>query len=233
MREFGSRFVPLGEIVDIRFGVKSGCDAFFMPRDVTAEALERFPRARDFKHRCGVDREAVAAKQVKIVRAGDGSEHPIETEYLRPEIHSLMTLDRPLVKPSDTDRVVLLVSGKPDAPKGKLVAKYLRFGESQTFSSGKSKAVPVPKRSTCAARTPWYDLTKLVKPGFALWPMAQQYRHIIAQNPDKLICNHNLFDLSSENLSEYEKLTLIGILNSTLVALFKTFYGRFAGTEGN
>lgn len=93
--------------------------------------------------------------------------------------------------------------------------------------------MPVPKRATCAARTPWYDLTKLVKPGFALWPKAQQYRHIIAQNPGKLICNCNLYDLSAENLSEGEKLTLVGILNSTLVALFKTFYGRFVGTEGN
>lgn len=98
MREFGSRFVPLGEIVDIRFGVKSGCDAFFMPRGVTADALERFPGARDFKHRFGVDREAVAEERVKIVRAGDGSEHPIEAEYVEPEIHSLMALDRPLVK---------------------------------------------------------------------------------------------------------------------------------------
>ena len=37
MRRFGERFVALGEIADIRFGVKTGCDAFFMPKDITAE----------------------------------------------------------------------------------------------------------------------------------------------------------------------------------------------------
>jgi len=63
--------------------------------------------------------------------------------------------------------------------------------------------------------------------------MAQQYRHIIPANPDKLICNHNLFDLTAETLSQVEQQALVAILNSTLVGFFKTFYGRFAGTEGN
>ena len=35
MARFGNRFVPLGEIVEIRRGITSGCDAFFMPKDVT------------------------------------------------------------------------------------------------------------------------------------------------------------------------------------------------------
>ena len=62
--------------------------------------------------------------------------------------------------------------------------------------------------------------------------MAQQYRHIIAANPERLICNHNLFDVAAPDLSETESKALVAILNSTLVGLFKTFYGRFAGTEG-
>ena len=37
MERYANRFVLLGEIATIRFGVKSGCDAFFMPRDVSAE----------------------------------------------------------------------------------------------------------------------------------------------------------------------------------------------------
>jgi hypothetical protein len=103
----------------------------------------------------------------------------------------------------------------------------------EPFASRKSKGLPVPKRSTCAARSPWYDLTKLVKPGMAFWPMAQQYRHIIAANPERLICNHNLFDVDAPDLSAKERRALVAVLNSTLVGLFKTFYGRFAGTEGN
>ena len=35
MERYASRFVPLGEITTIRRGITSGCDAFFMPRDVS------------------------------------------------------------------------------------------------------------------------------------------------------------------------------------------------------
>jgi hypothetical protein len=41
-RDYGQRFVALGEIAEIRFGVKSGCDKFFMPRDVSAKFLGKY-----------------------------------------------------------------------------------------------------------------------------------------------------------------------------------------------
>src|SRR5208337_2990561 len=44
MERYGRGFVPLGEIATIRFGVKSGCDAFFMPRDVSAKFLADYSR---------------------------------------------------------------------------------------------------------------------------------------------------------------------------------------------
>ena len=43
MREFSERFVRLGEIAGIKRGITSGCDDFFMPRDVTIRILEEFP----------------------------------------------------------------------------------------------------------------------------------------------------------------------------------------------
>jgi hypothetical protein len=236
MRRFGNRFVSLGEIATIRRGITSGCDAFFMPKDITAEMLAKHETDRDFRRNAGgAPRKDAASGKLKIVKAGDGSVHPIEAKYLAPEVHSLMKVDRPVVRAADLDRVVLLV-GEPMhklKTKAPWVWRYLRYGMTATFPSSKSKPVPVPERSTCAARKPWHDLTGLVRPGIAFWPMAQQYRHIIAGNPEHLICNHNLFDIDSDTLTAREKVSLVAILNSTLVGLFKTFYGRFAGTEGN
>lgn len=235
-RQFGNRFVALGEIASIRFGVKTGCDAFFMPRDITDEVLRKYESDRAFcEHSGGAPRKEVQSGRLKVIQAGDGSIHPIESEYLAPEVHSLMQVDRPVVRSADLERVVLLVGEPMETLKAKApwVYRYLRYGMTSTFASSKSKPVPVPKRSTCAAREPWYDLTGLVQPGIAFWPMAQQYRHIIASNPEHLICNHNLFDVSPFGLSGDESTTLVAVLNSTLVGLFKTFYGRFAGTEGN
>ena len=63
--------------------------------------------------------------------------------------------------------------------------------------------------------------------------MAQQYRHVIPANPENLICNHNLFDVHPLELDAQAIDVLTAVANSTLIANFKTFYGRYAGTEGN
>ncbi|HNS18901.1 MAG TPA: N-6 DNA methylase [Sedimentisphaerales bacterium] len=236
MRRFGGRFVHLGEVATIRRGITSGCDAFFMPKDVTADVLAKHETDRLFpRYAGGAPRKEVEAGKLKIIEAGDGSIHPVEAKYLAPEVHSLMKLDRPIVHTGDLGRFVLLVRDPMDKLKTKSpwVWRYLRYGMTATFASEKSKGKPIPKRSTCAARDPWYDLTRLVKPGFALWPKAQQYRHIVPANPSATICNCNLYDVSSDDLTGTERTSLVAILNSTLVGLFKTFYGRFAGTEGN
>ena len=147
-----------------------------------------------------------------------------------------MKVTRPVIRSGDVDRVVLLV-GEDDDKKGvanSWVRQYLRYGMTATFPSAKSKGRPVPERSTCSARQPWYDLTRLVRPGFAFWPKAQQYRHIIPANPDRMICNCNLYDLGSDTLNATEQVALVlSSLNSTIVGFFETFYGRFAGTEGS
>ncbi|MBL8824675.1 MAG: SAM-dependent DNA methyltransferase [Planctomycetia bacterium] len=233
MERIKGRLVPLGQIVDIRFGVKTGCDAFFMPKDVTDYLLEQYPKENVFLDAVGISRKKVSNGSLKIIEDGDGTYHPIEPQFIRPEVHSLMKVDRPVVRENDLDRVVLLVKSPLSAIKGTFAYRYVKYGEQATYASTKSKAVPVPERSTCAARDPWYDLTKLVNPGFAFWPKSQQYRHIIPANPKELVCNCNLYDLGARELNKQDQQVLVAIINSTLIGLFKTFYGRYAGTEGN
>ncbi|MBI5772339.1 MAG: N-6 DNA methylase [Verrucomicrobia bacterium] len=234
MERYAGRFVPLGEIATIRRGITSGCDAFFMPRDVSADFLEKYSKLEwndaPLINHC--KRAEVESGAVKLIEAGDGTVHPVEAEFLKPEVHSLMKVSRPVILTSELDRLVLIVDKPMSELKGTYVQKYLRYGEKTSFVSKKSRAVPVPERTSCAAREPWYDLTG-TKPGAFFWPMAQQYRHVIPANPEALICNHNLFDVHPLELSEEEVAALRAIVNSTLVANFKTFYGRYAGTEGN
>ena len=236
MQDYGHKFIKLGEIMDVKRGITSGCDAFFMPRDVTNEVLRETSGSLPWKD-LGVmtpcKRSEVESGKVKIIRAGDNTLHPIETEFLRPELHSLMQVDRPVVRAKDLDRVVLWVN-KPLKDISKTYAvKYIQWGAKQTFESKKSKAVPVPQRSSCIGRPLWYDITTS-KIGVVFWPKSQQYRHIIPENPEDLICNCNLYDFTPNNdLPSAVRKALPAILNSTLIALLKTYYGRFAGTEGN
>lgn len=177
-------------------------------------------------------RKEAESGKVKVVKAGNGTLHPIEARFLAPEVHTLMRHSRTVVRAEDLDRVILQVSQPKSGLKGTYVLRYIRYGEKQTFASSKSESVPVAERTTCAARNPWYDLSG-AKPGFAFWPMAQQYRHIVPTNPHGLICNHNLFDLRRLAMEGANIEVLGAVLNSTVAAFWKNFYGRYAGTEGN
>ncbi len=234
MERYANRFVPLGEITTIRFGVKSGCDAFFMPRDVSQKFLEDYSSLEwnDAPLHTHCKRAEVESGKVKLILAGDGTVHPVEADYLKPEIHSLMSISRPAVAASELDRFVVFVSKPMSELKGTYVQKYLRYGEHSSFASTKSKAVPVPLRPTCAGREPWYDLT-YTKCGHLVWPKSQQYRHVIVHNKNHLIVNCNLYDVTIVDEKACSPELLAAVLNSTLVGLVKIYFGRYAGTEGN
>ena len=154
MDKYGDAFAPLREIAEVRFGVKSGCDDFFFPQDHTAEALKETD-PRKFKDRYGVGRSRVQSKntrrQVKIVKAGDGSVWPIEAKFLETEVHSPMHVDSVKLDKAKLRDLILLVDKPKIALSKTLVSRYLQYGESATF--GKEKTVP--ERKTCAARNPW------------------------------------------------------------------------------
>jgi len=234
MERYASRFVPLGEIAAIRRGITSGCDAFFMPRDVSAEFLEKYSRLEwnDAPLHTHCKRAEVESGNVKLALAGDDTVHPVESKYLKPEVHSLMNISRPVLAAVELNRLILFVSEPMEKLKGTYVQKYLRYGEKTSFASKKSKAVPVPQRSTCVGRQPWYDLT-FTKSGHLIWPKSQQYRHVIVHNKDRLIVNCNLYDVTAVDEKECSPELLAAVLNSTLVGLVKIYFGRYAGTEGN
>src|SRR5882724_248410 len=235
MQRYGNRFIQFGEIAAIRFGVKSGCDAFFMPRDVSGKFLKNYPTTQDWKDApiySHCKRSEVETGRVKLIMAGNGTVHPVESEYLAPEVHSLMEIDGPIIDRGSLKHVILVVAEQLKELHSTHVARYLRYGEKTSFASEKSRAVPVPKRSTCAARNPWYDLT-YTKPGSLVWPKSQQYRHIVAFNSTGLIVNCNLYDVTVIDEKIRPPKVVAAVLNSTIVALFKIYFGRYAGTEGN
>ena len=146
--------------------------------------------------------------------------HLVEAKYLEAEVHSLMEIGSVRIDLKILSRQILLVSEPKEKLKGTHVLKYIRWGEREGFH----------ERSTCASRNPWYDLA-VARRGDMFWPMAQQYRHVIPLNEQKLICNHNLFDVFAP--PEVGVKPLAAVLNSTIVGLFKHSFGRYLGREGN
>jgi hypothetical protein len=216
----GEKLVPLSTLADLSFGLKSGCDKFFFPRDITDRMITEFSD-EELKDRYGFSSKQ--AKDLRLIQAGDGSVHLLEARFLEPEIHGLMeiqqiTLDEDLLK----HRVVMIPTKIPKQCGH--ARRYVRWGETEGFHTGK----------TCASRVTetrkWYDLTGR-KRGKIIWPKLQQYRHVVAHNPTGIVCNCNLYDVFPRE--HVDDVALCAVLNSTIVALMKFLYGSQMGREAN
>lgn len=223
--KYGDRFAPLGELAEIRFGVKSGKDDFFYPKDITKKCLATSSDPVAFEHEYGVPRSQVADGTIKLVLAGEkrGQLHAIESTYLEPEVHSLMEVKGFVAREQDCSRLIFLAPS-PKTALQKLAKAYVAWGEDQGVHQG----------STCAQRVTkekdWFDLTGHRR-GIAFWPKAQQYKHVIPLNSANLQANCNLYDLFPIDSVQGKAFT--AVLNSTLVLLAKHQFGRPVGVEGN
>jgi hypothetical protein len=224
--EFGDRFTPLGEIAEVRFGVKSGKDSFFFPIDCTTEALKIHEHPAQFRNAYDVPREVVEAGDVRLVRCGEerGEIRPLEAKFLEPEVHSLMEVDGFTVAPEDCSRRIILIGKQREELKGTYADRYVAWGEERKIHAG----------ATCAARVTeeraWYDLTGHRR-GSLFWSKSQQYKHAVPVNEHDLQCNCNLYDIHLTDATD--PFAMAGILNSSWVVLSKFQYGRPVGVEGN
>jgi hypothetical protein len=226
MDRFGEKFVPLGELAEVRRGITSGKDEFFLPRDTSRQCLDKFKVFHEFQQEFGITRDMVESGAIKLVRCGEdyGEIRPVEAEYLEPEVHSLMEVKGYTVGPEDCGRMILLVGKARSSLKGYHVLKYIEWGESKGWHKG----------ATCAARVTetraWYDLTGHRR-GAIFWPKSQQYKHSAPFNDHGLQANCNLYDITPYRNVDAE--VLAGIPNSSFAVLSKFQYGRPVGNEGN
>ena len=223
---YGNKFSPLGQIAVIRRGITSGKDSFFFPIDCSSKCLEAFKHADEFRQNYGVSRKDVESGTVKLVSCGEkrGEIRPIESEFLKPELHSLMDIDQFTVDSDSCSRFVLLVDKHKEDLKRSYCLKYILWGEAQGFH----------KDPTCEARATlehdWYDLTRSRRPNVIL-PKIQQYRLISILNPLELHIGSSLMGLY--DVPETLVNPLCAILNSTISIMSRLLYARVLGNEGN
>jgi len=216
---FGDGLVPLRAVARVRRGITSGADKFFYMQDIT-DALDNETLAEVY----GLARSQTGS--VRVVKAGHGSAHLIEAQYLKPLVFNVMELDGPKLGKSALNKKILLVDGQPGDLEGTHVLDYIRYGEREGYY----------KNVTCQSRVidserAWYELRDSLVEGDVLWPKAHQYRHIVTFNDENLPINCRLYAIKAH--PNVEPKVLGAILNSTLVAWFKEIYGRIVGREGN
>jgi hypothetical protein len=216
----------LGKLVFIQRGVTTGCDDFFIVLDISAEALVEEKDPKEFKLRYRCHRKEVQSGTVAVVRSGDGSEHPIERQFLAPEVQSLMHIDRVGIKTDEISHRMLLVDRPKSVLRNTYLLDYIHFGERETFGA----KIPTHHRPTCQARKIWYDITGYPQ-GSLILPKLVQYRHIIPWNGKKIPVNCALMVVEANpGLSNK---ALAAVLNSTLIAFIKPYFSRKLGNEAN
>ena len=226
MDRLSNSLTPLGDIAEVKFGVKTGNDSFFFPIDCSKECLSEYPKRAEFEEAFGVPRKDVASGKVKLVRCGEGrgEVRPVEACYLEPEIHSLMEVDTLSVSPHDCSRLILLIEKRKSRRRGKYVLEYVKWAESRNLNVS----------PTCAGRETaqrmWYDLTDYPRPDIVL-PKIQQYRLFAFLNPDKLYQNSSLLGIYGVP-NEMVK-SICAALNSTIGILSRLVHARMLGNEGN
>lgn len=134
------KLVKLGDVADVRFGIKTGANEFFYLKPVdrtvkeVVEIAEKNPQA------------------LIRVKNSAGWEGEIEAEFLKPVIKSPRELKTIIVKIEDLNYLVFMCHKSKKELKGKKALEYIEWGEKEKFNT----------RPTCKSRNMWWNLDGFV-----------------------------------------------------------------------
>lgn len=214
----GDKILPLSEIADVKYGIKSGADSFFYPRDITDKLSDK--ELAEF----GLTRSKT--KKFRVIQAGDKSVHVVESLFVKPVAFNPMEISSiSYTKDHSKRRVILIDRDIHGSIKRKRIWKYIKWGESKKYHENLTCASRIrPKKGKDKGKVQeWYEL-KPRNRGAIFWVKTHQYRHIAPLNEDNLFCNCRLYDIFAVNY----KTELACILNSNLQVLFKNLFGRIS-----
>ncbi|WP_175059794.1 N-6 DNA methylase [Thermococcus sp. 2319x1] len=207
------KLVKLGEIAEVRFGIKTGANEFFYLEPIK-NPIE-WPVCRI----CG--RVHKPEEGLVAVKNKAGWEGYIEEELLRPVIKSPKDLKHLIVKREDLTMMMFvcgisptkLESGYPHA------FNYVKWGESNKYHL----------RPTVKGRKYWYSLPELRPPQILI---RQFFNHKFdtPYNPDYYPTDHTFYYLT--NISPEQEEPLAAVLNSSIIAMLIELFGRKNMGEG-
>lgn len=197
--------VPLEEVADIRFGIKTGVNEFF------------YLPSKNF------DIREDSEELVLLDKKTDEERFRIEREFWMHEengewipnyvIKSPKECKSIIVDPKSLKYRAIIIHKRKMDLEGTNIIKYIEWGESQGFN----------KRPTCASRLRWYELPTLPLADI-LFRQFFNTKFDFPINEHKLLTDHTFYYLC---LDDEEELELLGcLLNSTLYSLIVEIQGR-------
>lgn len=150
-RDHAERTVRLDELADIRRGVTTNCDSFFLVEDISSQALTECTSDRRFRDRFGTARASVARGEIAVIRRRDEFVAALPRICLRPVIRTARDFDR--FRTSDYERLeVTVVIRSARSALGALERRYIEAGERERWHQAPSFV------QAAEAGRDWYEL---------------------------------------------------------------------------
>ena len=203
MRKGADKLSELGNIAEVKFGIKTGANKFFYVYDVTEEEISP-SQIENFSG----DLEDLDFEKYRVVESGliDEDYFIVEEKYLRDVARSPRELDTYRVENNKLE--YRLFYPDEDAKESEYASDYIEFGESEGEH----------EKSTTSSRNPWFVLPdQEISENLSM--MSMNDRHPFWKN-EEVLADARLYTINSD------KGDLSNSLNTTLTPLFIELYGR-------
>jgi hypothetical protein len=228
-----SRLLSLSKLASVRFGVKTGANEFFyvkgdardpkldaqmlaladvasVRRGITTGAndffyLSRAPLSRDKRPNSAGDPSQTrgSTNGLTLVRDSEGKVREIESDLLSPVVFSLKEIPGILLEKVEAQRMLFNCRLPAIDLAGTRALEYIKRGERAGYHH----------RPSCAAREPWYSVTRGMKPAPLIFPSKVGERWIVALNKAGVFEDKKLYGVFPAHAVPAK--TLAALLNST------------------
>lgn len=205
-RQHSDRFVPLSRLASIQRGTTTNCDAFFLVKNVSAEALGSIHNAQQFRERYGVSRNQVADGHISIIRRRDNVAFALESRYLVPILRTARDYSWFNTAHVGSDYFAISIP-ENRAAVSRLAETYIRAGERERWHLSPSFR---------SVEGNWYTLRNATQIAPILFIKTMQYTPLVLLNDDGLLANQRLYNVHPHQ--GINELALSAVLNSTLFA---------------
>ncbi len=213
------KFVKLGDIAEVRFGIKTGANEFFYVEDVTDKI--DFDSIKIINLKNVKTFNEIKQKGLRIVRnTKTGDYWLIEEEFLKPVIKSPRECKSIIIKQEDLKYKVIMCHKSKDELKNEnaFILDYIEWGENKNFQN----------ISTVSNRKKWYGLPKLPDADI-LFNQFFNERFIFPWNKEHYLVDHSYYYIIYQKNTE----ALVFVLNSAINFLMVEIYGRTGLGEGS
>lgn len=211
MEKGKEKFLPLSDLADVKFGIKTGCNEFFIVKDVTDNYKNEHLQVVVFNPDEISTIKEIKRQKLRIIKNGFNELWLIEEAFLEDCVKSPKDLKTySTLIGSNISQLIFTDLPLKEIRNYKYIHAYIKSGIKAEIN----------KRPTCASRPIWYNI-KIDKAPELLWTEMYFDRYFVAENEKNLMEIDKFYGiyLKSKKLRSYYS----AILNSTFYQLYREF----------